>query len=708
MGRLFQFLIFILAISNISSAQSTWSDLDSMLFAETQEIVVTATRTERPLNNIAVPTLLINSRTIQLSGNLRLSDLLQEQTGLFLTSGSGSSAIGGGVFGNGIQIQGLSPDYTLIMLDSEPLTGRQGGVIDLSRFSVGNIKKVEVIKGPSSALYGSEAMGGVVNIITDQNRKNFFNGSVRYGSFNNFDINGSTNYNTKKSTLFLYANHNRSDGYDLDPSTQEKTVDPFNNSTYQLKLTHRFTPKTRLVWNNRIFTGLQTSLFALGSNTLNVDGSGKTTDININPVVNHIFNDELKTSFRLYGSFYRYDQNLTFLNSNELYYEDDFNHNFYRLENQTDWEWAKDQHLTIGGGYNVQTVETIRYRTQKTQQLSYGFIQNEWKVKDNFTIIPGLRYDINSDFSNRLTPKLSAQYKLSPQLNVNFSFGSGFKAPDFRQLYLYYVNPAGQGYRIYGAAEFSLEEIRKQQQEGLVVRILPEAEDITQLRPEMSSGINSGFTYTFKELPVKIETNLFYNNVTDMINYLPIAIQSNGAFIFSYKNINKSYTSGAEINAMGTTLKNLNWSLGYQFLKSGDRAVLNNFKNGKVFGRDEPLGSARVIERSEYTGLLGRSQHMANAKLSYENPLSDWAGTIRAIYRSKWGVVDLDGNGFANMTEEYAKGFTQLNLSVQKKISKTFTAHLNINNALNHIDPINLSHLSGRSYLMSLSWNLSY
>ncbi len=688
-------------------SQSTWSEKDSMLFGDVQEIVVTATRTERPLSNIAVPTLLISAKTIQLNGNVRLSDLLQEQTGLFLTSGSGSAAIGGGVFGNGIQIQGLSPDYTLLMLDSEPLTGRQGGVIDLSRFSVGNVKKIEVIKGPSSALYGSEAMGGVINIITEESRKKFLNGSVRYGSFNTLDLNVSSNYNTKKSTLFLYANHNKSDGYDLNPKTEEKTIDPYSNSTLQLKFTHRFTPKTRLIWNNRLFHGLQTSLFALGGNTLNIDGSGLTTDININPVINHLFNDNLKTSLRLYGSFYQYDQSLTFLNSGEEYYKDDFNHNFYRVENQTDWTWAKNHQLTMGGGYNVQTVNTIRYRTQQIQQLAYGFIQNEWKINENWTIIPGLRYDANTDFANRLTPKLSSQYKVNKQLNINFSFGSGFKAPDFRQLYLNYVNPAGQGYRIYGAAEYSLAEIQKQNQEGLVDRILPEAYEIGSLRPEMSSGINTGFTYNLKNKPIKIETNLFYNYVTDMINYLPIAIQRNGAFIFSYKNINKSFTSGAEVNIMGQTYKYFNWSFGYQFLQSGDQAILDKFKNERVFGRDEPLGSAREIKRSEYTGLLGRSPHMLNAKMSYDNPLNGWAGTVRAIYRGKWGVVDLDGNGFANMDQEYANGFTQLNASAQKKFSKHVTFQINLNNILNHIDPINLSHMSGRSFMIGINWNLN-
>ncbi|MDV7398865.1 TonB-dependent receptor, partial [Arthrospira platensis SPKY1] len=98
---------------------------------------------------------------------------------------------------------------------------------------------------------------------------------------------------------------------------------------------------------------------------------------------------------------------------------------------------------------------------------------------------PGLRYDLHSDYANRLTPKLAIQHKASPRLSLNFSYGSGFKAPDFRQLYLYYVNPAAQGYRVYGASEFSARELEQQLEDGLIARILPEAYQITALRPEI-------------------------------------------------------------------------------------------------------------------------------------------------------------------------------------------------------------------------------
>ena len=145
------------------------------LIGENAITVFTATKTERKLTNVAVPVQIISQKTIQQAGSLRLSDILAEQTGLFMTNG----------FGTGVSMQGLNPDYTLILIDGEPLIGRMSGVLDLKRITVGNIKQIEIVRGPSSSLYGSEAMAGVINIITKsyhdipENRA-----GIQYGSFN--------------------------------------------------------------------------------------------------------------------------------------------------------------------------------------------------------------------------------------------------------------------------------------------------------------------------------------------------------------------------------------------------------------------------------------------------------------------------------------------------------------------------------------------
>src|SRR3546814_3425835 len=87
---------------------------------------------------------------------VRLDDDLVEQTGLTLVSDHST----------GFQMQGFDPDYTRILLDGQPLIGRTTGTLELSRVAVGNIERIEIVKGPSSSLYGSEALAGVINIIT--------------------------------------------------------------------------------------------------------------------------------------------------------------------------------------------------------------------------------------------------------------------------------------------------------------------------------------------------------------------------------------------------------------------------------------------------------------------------------------------------------------------------------------------------------------
>src|SRR5690606_1710040 len=124
------------------------------------EIVVSATRTNRSVEDLPMPVTVIGQEKIQETGAMRLSEVLREQTGLQVVANHGT----------GLQLQGLSSDYILILLDGEPLIGRTAGTLDLDRISVSNIDRIEILRGPSSSIYGSEAMAGVVNIITKINQ----------------------------------------------------------------------------------------------------------------------------------------------------------------------------------------------------------------------------------------------------------------------------------------------------------------------------------------------------------------------------------------------------------------------------------------------------------------------------------------------------------------------------------------------------------
>ena len=168
---------------------------DTVLTQHLNEVVVTATRTIRQLSSLPLPAQIVTKKELREANRTRLNNILNEQTGLITVPDFGG--------GEGIQLQGLDSQYTLILIDGVPLIGRSAGTLDVSRITVGNIKQIEIVKGASSSLYGSEALGGVINIITE-NPKQGSNVSVnsRFGSFETYDT--SVNIGYKKEKLLAY------------------------------------------------------------------------------------------------------------------------------------------------------------------------------------------------------------------------------------------------------------------------------------------------------------------------------------------------------------------------------------------------------------------------------------------------------------------------------------------------------------------------
>jgi outer membrane receptor for ferrienterochelin and colicins len=685
----------------------SFSQEDSSKPKQLDEIVITATRTERKLGNVAVPVQLISAKTIQQSGSVRLNDILQEQTGLFITSSGATTSAGGGVFGNGVQIQGLSPDYTLILIDGEPIIGRQGGILDLSRLTVSNIKKVEIVKGPSSSLYGSEAMGGVVNIITEQPKQNKIDASFRYGRFNSTDANLTYSIKKDKWGLQLFGNRNSSDGFDLDKTMPGKTVDPYKNYTGQLRYNYQLSAKTKISLSGRYYNEIQKNFFPIQDIStgadINIIGDGRIKDININPVITQQFNNNLRSSLRLYFSRYEYEQTLKKETDKSLYYHDFFQQDFYRAENQTDWKWQKNNYLSIGGGVVAEKLNTTRYAGKRSNDVRYVFLQNEWKTNDKFTIIGGLRYDDNTAYQSKLSPKLAAQYKINSKLRVNASYGAGFKAPDFRQLFLNFMNTAAGGYVVYGANEITITELETQKQQGILIEIVPNAYKLAFLKPEISKGINAEVRYDVNE-KLNFNINLFRNDIDNLIQVDIIAYRSNNAPVYSYFNVKKAFTQGAELQVQYVLGKYIQIQGGYQFLMTADKEDLQKIKDGIVFTRDLQTGNDTKVRRSDYAGLPNRSSHMLNAKLFYDNTATGWSGSFRAIYRSRWGTYDKEGNGIINRSDEFAKGFVQLNIAAAKTI-KHFKIQAGIDNLFNYKDVLNLPAQPGIQPYVSLAYS---
>jgi len=686
---------------------ASFSQEDTLFSKTLTELVVTATRTERKLSNVAVPVQIISRKAITQTGSVRLNDILSEQTGLYITSGGATTSAGGGVFGNGIQIQGLSPDYTLILLDGEPIIGRQGGVIDLSRLSVGSIKKIEIVKGPSSSLYGSEAMGGVVNIITEQPLLNRLDASFRYGRFNSTDANLTAAIKKQKWGLQLFGNLNGSDGFDLDKTVPGQTVDPFGSYTTQVRFNFLPTKKTKISVSGRYYDEKQDNYFLtqdIGSgSTIAITGDGRVKDMNLNPVITQQFNNNLRSAMRFYFSRYEYEQTLLKEEDKTSYYYDFFQQDFYRVENQTDINLPAKNFLSVGAGLVAEKLNTTRYAGKRSNDIRYAFIQDEWRACEKFTLIGGLRYDDNTAYQSRLSPKLAGLYKINDKLRLNASYGAGFKAPDFRQLFLNFLNTAAGGYVVYGANEITISELEQQKQQGFISDIVPKAYELALLKPEISKGFNAGAHYDANE-KLSFDLNIFRNDIDNLIQVDIIAFRSNAAPVYSYFNVKEAYTQGAEINSLYKINNQLQLQGGYQFLKTADKADLERIKEGSVFTRDPQTNETSQVTKSDYAGLPNRSMHMANAKFFYENERKGWSTSVRLIYKSRWGTYDKDGNGLINRDDEFAKGFALFNVNAAKTFN-AFRIQAGIDNLFNYKDEINLPSQPGIQPYVSINYS---
>ena len=356
------------------------------LFASGDSVVVTATRSERKMSNLTVPVTLINAQTIQQTGSIRLTDILKEQTGLTMTSG----------FGAGVQLQGLNPDYTIILINGEPLVGRTAGVLDLNRIALGNIKKIEIVKGPSSSLYGSEAMAGVINIITVASNKIPLTASLRMGTYNTNDINVNNTLSSKTIMYQGFYNYYTTDGYSIRPNSNNRITTPINRLTTSQQFKWNLNSNASILFNARLADETIKSNIAVsnGGVTINSNGNEHNTDANLSATLNYRFTPNLKTSFRSYLTNYISKQDL--LTISGAPYNDLLNHLFKRVENQTDWALRKNINGIFGMGVVWEGVKSSRYDSEKLRKenaVQYGFTQWEWTASDKFIIIGGIRFD---------------------------------------------------------------------------------------------------------------------------------------------------------------------------------------------------------------------------------------------------------------------------------------------------------------------------
>jgi len=685
---------------------------DTLRRQRLDEVVVTATRTEKSLTDVAIPVSVIEAKQLKSMGSLRLGDVLREQTGLSLVADHGQ----------GIQMQGLNSEYTLILVDGEPLIGRTAGTLDLSRVAVGNIQRVEVVKGPASALWGSDALAGVVNIITQKPQPGLRgNLRARYGTNQTTDFSATLNAGGERAGFTLFGNRYSSAGYTLQPASGTATVPPFASYTGQSRFTYSLSERTKFSLSGRYFVENQRSsapTLTEAGTTVAVDYQSRQTDFNLNPTLTHRFaGEKVFATARLYYSRYHTQEDYAYAADGSYYDATYFTQTFLRPEVQVDYRPRPNQTLTLGTGLRRETVAATRYDQRQLMQAAYGYAQYDWTPVVRLNLVGGVRYDGPSQYAGQLSPKLAARYQLSSWLALRGSVGRGYRAPDFRQLYLNFSNPT-VGYSVFGTNQVAAKVAQLAEQgqlatdpaTGQAIVYQSALAQAGSLTTESSIATNIGFLLEPKlhneALGYRLTVNAFRNDLSNLIETTTVALKKNGQSVFSYRNVTRAYTQGLELENSLRLPLGFTVGAGYQYLIAKDKSVVAALEAGEVFRRDPATLQTERVRAGDYGGLFNRSRHAWNAKLFYESQPHGLTASVRAIYRGRYGFADSNANTILDADNEYVRGYLLLNVAASKILGPWLSVQAGVDNLTNYTDPAYISTLAGRLLYASLSVEL--
>lgn len=655
---------------------------------ENETVVITASRTQEALSEVSVPVLVVPKQEIQQSGNTRLSDILSEQLGLYLVENHGT----------GLQMQGFDPEYTLILIDNKPVIGRTAGTLDLTRLAVGNIEQVEVVKGPSSALWGSDALAGVINIITDKGSQPFEWGvNTRYGTHNTKDISGQFNLKEGNLQAHFFGNLNGSNGYDLNPETVVPTIPKYNNYTLQGGIKYQFLPGLSLDISSRYYREDQSFQDEVLDRRRRFDAYGTEfqQDYYISPTIQYAVGSVHLIEASAYVGYFESESVLNLTDSNTRYFSDAFAQRLNKMEFKASTFWDNAHTTILGAGSNTESLDAEIYAEVPGFASTYFYGQHDWRASDDYSLTVGFRYDNHSEYASQLSPKLSTRWKLTQNFSLKTSFGGGYKAPDFRQLFLNFSNPIS-GYSVYGTSTLKA-GLQQLEDSGQLAEVFVDPANLGKIKAERAYALNIGGDW-FATKNTSLRFNAFRNQVRDLIETQRIAQKVNNQSVFSYVNIRRMYSQGIdlELRTSSFLFNNLDWSVGGQFLDTRQRITE---------GFDDVVDGVVVKkEKTSYVTMFNRSRYTGNIKLFYVSKQLGLDANVRLQYRSPYGFVDLNGNNRIE-DSELVEGYTLINSSFAKTFKEQYRIQVGINNLTNVIDPQRLPSNPGRVLYAQFSFD---
>lgn len=594
------------------------AEIQDAVDEQQRTVVVTGTRTAKAREESPVATEVYGRSDIEESGAENLAELLDNVPGVFTLPEIG---------GTGLQIQGLDAQHIAILVDGQRTTGRVNGILDLSRFPAEDIGQVEIVRGPGSVLYGADALAGTINLIPRRTEKPH-EGQLHlaYGSFNTADVSARVGLARRKYRGSVTAGWHRTDGWDADPSTVGTTgpqSSQWNVSTNQsfdslgffaidvdASYLLRNAVQVDSTASGAIFDRYNRSeVFRISARPSFDDGSSKLT---------------LNAGYTLFRDQFVQDQR----GSSELDQSQDTFDHLGQATLQYDQTIGKH---TLTSGVDVLAeflrADRIDPPTVDRQRVAM-FLQDEWTPKKApwMTVLPGLRFDYDTQFGFYPTPRIALRFSPSPRWTFRIAYGRGYRAPSFREMYLLFANPS-VGYTVAGNPD---------------------------LRPETSWGLSiSAEIQPFRWLA--LTANVFDNRLQDTIVTTLASSDDPTNALYEYVNIGEATTRGVETTATVAILRMLRLEGSYAFTHSEDN----------------------IAQRP----LPGRPRHLATFGLRFYRAAWGTGLRIRGSYvGSRQFFVDEDGDDVVDTVR--APAFTTLDVRLSQNVYQYLQLFVGIDNAL--------------------------
>jgi len=537
---------------NITSPRSDISLKLTKRFSSLDEVVVTGVAAPVKPQNALAAYKIITEATIRAMGAVSLNEVLGNQLNINVSNDE--------VLGAGMRMQGLGGDKVKVMMNGVAVNGRENGNIDLGQINLFNVEKVEVVQGPMSVIYGSDALGGVVNVIEKQHRKPFeFQATGNYESIGKYNVNAGAARSWKKHTVSLSGGRNFFQGW-----RYKDTARMYNGDTVHPQRSLLFKPKEQYVasagYQYRAASG-----FKLSFNTdflkEKVTNRGMLLSFDPYQITAH---DEYYRTSRLISRLSLEGKigkgNWQMMNGFAYY---------HRIRNtyQTDLTTLDETLLTTSGMQDTSKFSDISSRGIYNNKFRYfeltaGYdvlLQQGYTKKisgdDHFindyaafamTTLPflaedrlkiqlGVRASYNTKFRSPLIPSVNILYGPSKRMQLRASYARGFRAPSLKEMYLSFVDV---NHQVYGN-----ENLR--------------TEVGNHLQLSLSDMLHSrGGNYT------QLMITGFYNDVKNGIVLVPVHPEDPSSIEYQYANQAKQKNAIATLQTEGQQ-QNLHYMIGY-------------------------------------------------------------------------------------------------------------------------------------------------